>query len=84
MASEEEKSTTKPKEADQKKPKKDNAGWHIFAVTHKHILKLNGTLLCDKNYIMRIVQACYPWSSEGFKFKMHINMVQVSPFELPI
>ena len=78
MASEEEKSTTKPKEADQKKPKKDSAGWHIFAVTHKHILKLNGTLLCDKNYIMRIA------SSEGFKFKMHINMVQVSPFELPI
>ena len=78
MASEEEKSTTKPKEADQKKPKKDSAGWHIFAVTHKHILKLNGTLLCDKNYIMRIA------SSEGFKFKKHINMVQVSPFELPI
>lgn len=84
MASEEEKSTTKPKEADQKKLKKDSAGWHIFAITHKPILKLNGTVLCDKNYIMENCPGLYPWSSEGLKFKMHINVVQVSPFELPI
>lgn len=59
MASEE-KSATKPKEADEKKPKKDSAGWHIFAVIHKHILKLNGTVLCDKNYVMDYCPGLYP------------------------
>lgn len=75
----------------QKKPsersrKKTAQVWHIFAVIHKHILKLNGTVLCDKNYVMDYCPGLYPWSSEGVKFKMHINMNSSfsRAFELPI
>lgn len=38
LVSEEEKSTTKPKEADRKKPKKDNPGWHSRTLIQKCVL----------------------------------------------
>ncbi|XP_007465529.1 PREDICTED: uncharacterized protein KIAA1210 homolog [Lipotes vexillifer] len=53
LASEEEKSTTERKEADQKKPKKDSTGWHIFTLTQKHVLKLNGMVLCASGWKQR-------------------------------
>lgn len=39
--------------------------------------KINCTVLCDGSYIMIIPQACCPWFSERFQFKMHTNMIQV-------